>query len=120
MAKNGVILLVTIILLCGWTQGVHAYTYTYHNKTDHVIRVNVRLYDDADKTAPIEPRGSYAVSTRFLLKSWTVEVYSDNHWLRVLELTCDVLPGDHTFSILVEEVKGSDGKIKRSWQVVNQ
>ena len=108
------------ILLFGVTQLAHAYTYTYKNKTDHRIRVNVRLYEEGDRVYEIEAQGSCQVSTHSLLKNWTVDLFLENSWRQVLELNCDMFPGDHPFSIYVKEIRGPDGALERKWIVENQ
>ena len=39
---------------------------------------------------------------------------------QVLQLTCDMLPGDHAFSIYIVERKGPDNAVNRRWRVVNE
>lgn len=119
MRRAGIIL-VALVLLGAATHAACAYTYTYHNKTDHLIKIDVQLYGDANRVAEIGPNQSYAISTTFLIKSWTVAVFLDNRWQQALELTCDLLPGDHTFSIHVKEIRGGDRKIRQDWYVIKQ
>ena len=118
--KTGMIVLVTLFFLFVGTGDLYAYTYTYNNRTGYLIRVTVKFYDDADKTGQIQANESLAFSTLFLLKSWVVEVILDNRWQEVLNLTCDMLPGNHTFSIYVTEVKDLNGTVSRSWYAINQ
>jgi len=118
--KTGMIVLVTLFFLFVGTGDLYAYTYTYNNRTGYLIRVTVKFYDDADKTGQIQANESLAFSTLFLLKSWVVEVILDNRWQEVLNLTCDMLPGNHTFSIYVTEVKDLSGTVSRSWYAINQ
>lgn len=119
MAKT-IVLLIAAILIFGIAQVAHTYTYTYKNKTDHRIRVSVRLYEEGDRNCEIEPQGSCRVSTRSLLKNWTVDVFLEDSWRPVLELNCDMLPGDHPFSIYAKEIRGPDGALERKWIVENQ
>jgi hypothetical protein len=114
--RRAAIIIATIVLFCTATHTVCAYTYTYYNKTDLSVRIDIQLYDDLNKGAEIAAHGSHIISTRSLIKSWTVDVFLDNKWQQALELTCDLLPGDHTFSIYVEEI----GEGKRDWYVIKQ
>jgi hypothetical protein len=109
-----------LIFLCAVIGNVCAYTYTYSNKTGHLIKVIVQLYDDADKTGQIEANESYTVSTKSLLKSWIAEVFLENRWQEILNMTCDLLPGNQTFSIYVDEVKDGNGIVKRTWNALNK
>jgi hypothetical protein len=118
--RRAVILLLTAILLFAGSQLVNAYTYTYSNKTDHRIRVSVRLYEEADRSCDIEAGGSCEVSTKALLKSWGVEAFLDNSWRLGQEMTCDMLPGDHPYSIYLNEVRAPDGKAALEWYVEHQ
>lgn len=117
--RRGIIILAALVLFCAGTGDLYAYTYTYNNRTGYLIRVNVQLYDGADETAEIEANRSHAVSTGFLLKSWTAEAFLGNKWQQVLNLTCDFLPGNQTFSIYVSEVKNADGVTSRSWNAIS-
>jgi hypothetical protein len=117
--RREMIVLVALILFFAGTGDLSAYTYIYSNRTGYPIKVTVQLYDDADKTGRIEADALYTISTRFLLKSWIAEVFLDNQWQQVLNLTCDFLPGNHTFTIYVNEVKGPDGKVNRDWYAIN-
>jgi hypothetical protein len=94
---------------------LYAYTYTYNNRTDYLIKVTVRFYGDVDKTSQIKANESYIISTKFLLKSWTAEAFLDNEWQQILDLTCDFLLGNHTFFIYVREVQDANGVASRSW-----
>lgn len=116
---SGMIILAAIILFCAGMEDVYAYTYTYHNRTGYLIRVSVQLYHDADKIGQIEANKSYAISTAFFLKSWTAEAFLDNEWQQVLNLTCDFLPGNHTFSIYASEVQDANGVVSRSWIAIS-
>jgi hypothetical protein len=118
--RNGMIILAAIILFCAGTGDAYAYTYIYHNRTGHLIRISVQLYDDVDKTGQIEANKSYAISTKSLLKSWTAEAFLNNKWQQILNLTCDFLPFNHTFSIYVSEAKASNSTVKRSWYAINK
>jgi hypothetical protein len=113
-------MMVTIALLCAGVHGLCAYTYTYNNKTDLLLRIDVKLYDDADKSGEIAANRSHSVSTKFLIRSWSIEVFLDGKWQQALELTCDLLPGDHTFSIYVKEIREGDGGTKQDWYVIKQ
>ncbi|MBP1733000.1 MAG: hypothetical protein H6Q55_3429 [Deltaproteobacteria bacterium] len=114
--RRTAIVLVMLVLLGAGAHTVCAHTYTYHNNTNHLVRIDVQLYDDANSVAEIAGHKSHTISTRSLIKSWTVAVFLDNEWQQALELTCDLLPGDHTFSIYVREI----GEGKRDWYVIKQ
>ncbi len=116
--RRGMIVLTAVFILCVGVADVSAYTYTYYNRTGYGIKLKVELYDDGDKTIHIEANGSQAITTKFLLKSWIAEVFLDNKCNQILHLTCDFLPGDHTFSIFVKEMKGSKGESSQSWNVI--
>jgi hypothetical protein len=118
ITRNGLVVLAALVFFCAAIGDLWAYTYTYHNRTDHTIRVIARFYDDADKTAQIEAKKSYVISTPSLLKSWVTEAFLDNNWEQVLNLTCDLLPGNHIFSIYVKEVKNGGGDTGRAWSVI--
>jgi hypothetical protein len=105
---------VLLILFCAMGNA-HAYTYTYNNGTDYPVRVTAQLYDDADKSGELEAHGSWVVSSKSLLKSWTADALIDNSWQQILNMTCDLLPGDHRFSIYFDENKEADGRVMRSW-----
>ena len=109
---------VLLLLLCAVVSNAFAYTYTYTNGTSYKVRVFVQLYDDADKTAEIEPNGSYVISSTSLLKSWTAEAFLEDSWQRVLDMTCDLLPGNHTFSIYFDEKNDPAGKVMRTWNAL--
>ena len=114
------IVVVAIIFLYVTMGSVNAYTYTYSNRSGHPIKVIVQLYDDVDKTGQIEANESYTVSTKSLLKSWIAEVFLENRWQQILNMTCDLLPGNQTFSIYVDEVKDPSGIITRTWNALNK
>ncbi len=120
MVIKKTIALLAVILLLGVAQSVHAYTYTYSNRTDHRIRVIVRLYEEGERSCEIDAGGSCEVSTRALLKSWGVEVFLENSWRLGQEMTCDMLPGDHPFSIYLNEVRAPDGASALKWYVEHQ
>ena len=120
MTRRTVLLLSAILLLFGGAELAHAYTYTYNNKTAHRIRVSVRLYDEADRICEIEAGGSCEISTKALLKSWGLEAFLDNSWRLPQEMTCDMLPGDHPYSIHLNEVRTPDGKAGLEWYVEHQ
>ena len=107
-----------IILVCALIGDAHAYTYTYNNGTDYRIRVTVELYDDADKTGELQTKGSYIISSKALLKNWNAEVFLDEKWQQVLTMTCDLLPGNHTFTIYMDEKKEPDGTVTRTWNAL--
>ena len=117
--KKGITILVGLILFCVGIGDLHAYTYTYINRTGYLMKVNIQLYDDTDQVGNLKAHESHAISTGFLLKSWSAEVFLDDKWQQVLNLTCDFLPGNHTFSIHVKEVRGQDGKVNRDWYAVD-
>ena len=96
----------------------YTYTYTYNNGTGYPIKVVVQLYDDADKTAELKANGSYVISSKSLLKSWTADAFLDNKWQQILNMTCDLLPGNHTFSIYVDEKRDPDGVVTRVWNAL--
>jgi hypothetical protein len=110
--------LLAALLVVVWTVMAGAYTYTYNNGTGYRIKVTAQLYDDADQTGELEANGSYVISSKFLLKSWTAEVFLDNKWEQVLNMTCDLLPGNHTFSIYFDESKDSGGTVTRIWNAL--
>ncbi|MGD0237752.1 MAG: hypothetical protein ABSC55_24885 [Syntrophorhabdales bacterium] len=106
------------LLILVWVGIADAYTYTYNNGTGYPIKVTAQLYDDADKTGELEANGSYTISSKFLLKSWTAEVFLNNKWQQILNMTCDLLPGNHTFSIYVDEKGDPDGVVTRIWNAL--
>ena len=122
--KNGIdlrkyiVVAALIILLSAAGGNVYAYTYTYTNGTGYPVKVTVQLYDDTDKTAELQANGSYTISSKSLLKSWVAEVFLEDRWQEVLNMTCDLLPGDHTFSIYVDEKKDTDGVLIRTWNAL--
>jgi len=116
--RNGVVVLAAVFILCVGTANLSAYTYTYYNRTGYDIRFKVELYDDGDKTIHIGANDSRAITTKSLLKSWIAEVFLDNQWNQILNLTCDFLPGDHTFSIYVKEKKSNKGALSQDWNVI--
>jgi hypothetical protein len=107
--------LLMIVLVAG---KVYAYTYTYNNGTDYPVRVFAQLYDDADKVGEMEAGGSYTISSKALLKSWTADALIENRWRQVLNMTCDLLPGNHAFSIYFDEKKNADGTVTRTWNAL--
>lgn len=119
--KRGLVIVTSFVLLCAAAANLGAYTYTYSNRTGYLIKVTVRLYDeDAEKTGQIEAEASYTVSSNSLLKSWTADAYLNNEWQQILDMTCDLLPGNQIFSIYVDERKDSSGTISRSWNAFNK
>jgi len=114
--KKGIIIVAALYLfIAGAAEELYAYTYTFHNRTGHFIKVIVEVYDEEDRVSEIETQGSYSVSTGLLLKSWKVEVFLDNRWEQVMHNTCDLLPGNHAFSVHADETKGPAGRVERNW-----
>jgi hypothetical protein len=118
--RKGIIVLVTLTLFMTGVKDLYAYTYTYHNKTCYLIKVIVEVYNGEDKTIQVEPNGFFSFSTDLLLKSWRAEAFLDNQWQRILHLTCDFLPGSHSFSVRVDETRDPDGTVTRNWYSTNQ
>jgi hypothetical protein len=119
--RKGLVVTAAILFVCVAAGNLGAYTYTYSNRTGYLIRVTVRLYDDgSQKREQMEPNVSFTVSSKSLLKSWTADAYLDNDWHQVLDMTCDLLPGNQTFSIYVDEKKDSSGTITRAWNALNK
>lgn len=116
--RKKLIFLVALFIAILTAGDLFAYTYIYNNRTDYGIRLTVGLYDDGDKIIHIEANNSATITTKFLLKSWIAEALIGSKWNQVLHLTCDFLPGDHTFSIYVKEVKNNDGELKQNWNVI--
>jgi hypothetical protein len=116
--SKSLILLAGIIIFSARAGALHGYTYTYHNRTDYPIRVNIQLYGDADQSGLTENRRPYTVSTGLLLKSWSAEVLIDATWRLILHLTCDFLPGNQVFTLFVQETSGPDGTVIRSWSAI--
>jgi hypothetical protein len=112
----GLAVLITIVLAA--SGDAHAYTYTYTNETDYLIKVAAQLYEDTDKTGELQAKDSYTISSKALLKSWTAEVFLDDKWQQVLTMTCDLLPGNHTFTIYMDEKKEPDGAVTRTWNAL--
>jgi len=117
--KKGIIVLVTLTLFIAGIQNLYAYTYTYNNRVPYLIKVILEVYNGEDRTNQIEPNGSYDFSTDLLLKSWRAEVFLDNQWQQILHLTCDFLPGNHSFSIHVDETRDQRGTVTRNWYTTN-
>ena len=78
----------------------------------------IHLKANRDQTGELEANGSYVISSKFLLKSWTADVFLDNKWEQVLNMTCDLLPGNHTFSIYFDEKKDPGGTVTRTWNAL--
>ena len=116
--RKKLIFLVALFIAILTAGDLFAYTYIYNNRTDYGIRLTVGLYDDGDKIIHIEANNSATITTKFLLKSWIAEVLIGSKWDQVLHLTCDFLPGDHTFSIYVKEVKNNEGELSQNWNVI--
>ncbi|MEW6533038.1 MAG: hypothetical protein AB1473_19565 [Thermodesulfobacteriota bacterium] len=118
--RTGIIVVVTLLIFGAAVENLYAYTYTYNNRTIYLIRISVQLYDDPGGTGRIEVSKSYSISSKSLLKSWTAEAFVDNSWQQILNFTCDFLPGDHTFSIYVNEAKDANGKASRTWHATSE
>lgn len=116
--RSGVIVLAAVFILCVGTADLSAYTYTYYNRTGYGIRLKAELYDGGAKTIHIKANDSQAITSKSLLKSWIAEFFLDNQWNQILNLTCDFLPGDHTFSIYVKEKKSNNGVLSQDWNVI--
>jgi hypothetical protein len=116
--KRGIVVVAALVFLFSAMGNVYAYTYTFSNGTDYLIKVAAQLYEDTDKPAELQAKGVYTISSKSLLKSWTAEVFLDDKWQRVLNMTCDLLPGNHTFSIYVDEKKEPDGEVTRTWNTL--
>ncbi len=113
-----IVVFAALMLVCVSAAQAHAYTYTYHNKTTYPVKVVAQLYDEADRSGEIKASESFAFSTKALLKSWVAEALIDGKWQRVLDMTCDLLPGNHTFFVYVEEAVGPDGRVGRNWNAI--
>jgi hypothetical protein len=118
--RKGIIVLATLTLFMAGVKDLHAYTYTYHNKTCYLIKVIVEVYNGEDRANQVEPNGSLSFSTDLLLKSWKAEAFLDNRWQQVLHLTCDFLPGSHAFSVYVNETTDPGGTVSRNWYSTDQ
>jgi hypothetical protein len=116
--RSGVVVLAAVFIVCVGIADLSAYTYTYYNRTGYGIRLKVELYNDGDNTIHIKANDSQAITTKSLLKSWIAEVFTDDKWNQILNLTCDFLPGDHTFSIYVKEKKSNNGALSQDWNVI--
>lgn len=116
--RKKVIFLVALFITFLTATDLFAFTYIYNNRTDYGIRLTVGLYDDADKIINIEANNSATITTKYLLKSWIAEVLIGGKWNQALHLTCDFLPGDHAFSIYVQEIVNNDGELSQSWNVI--
>ncbi len=108
----------SFFLFLGSTGLLFAYTYTFRNETAYPLRVTIELYDEGAKAERIAPEKTYEVSSQSLLKSWKADAFLDGQWQQVLYLTCDLLPGNHGFSITVEETPGAGGTVNRSWSAL--
>jgi hypothetical protein len=113
--RSGIVAVALLFTFCATIGDLSAYTYTYSNRTGYLVKVTVRLYDDAENTGQIKPDESYTVSSKSLLRSWTADVFLDNKWQQILDMTCDLLPGNQTFSIYVDEAKDASGLVTRTW-----
>lgn len=109
---------VLLVLFCATARMGHAYTYTYGNGTEYPVRVTAQLYDDTDNAGELQAKGSYTISSKALLKSWTADAFIENKWQQVLNMTCDLFPGNHTFSIYFDENKNPTGHITRIWNAL--
>ncbi len=110
--------LAAVVLFWALAGNAYAFTYTYSNGTSYPIRVSAQLYDDADKVGELEANGTYTISSKSLLKSWSADALIENRWQQVLNMTCDLLPGNHAFSIYVDEKKNPDGTATRTWNAL--
>jgi hypothetical protein len=113
--RKGIIVMVTLTILVTGTKSLYAYTYMYHNKTGYLIRVIVEVYQGEDRINLIESNEFHSFVTDLLLKSWRAEAFLDNRWKQILHLTCDFLPGNHSFSIYVNETMDPHGTVTRDW-----
>ncbi len=113
-----IVILSALTFICMGMGHAYGYTYTYHNKTGYTVRIIVQLYDEASRSSEIKADESCAFSTKALLKSWVAEALIDNKWQGVLDTTCDLLPGNHTFFIYVDEARGPDDAVKRNWNAI--
>jgi hypothetical protein len=120
MKKNLIMAGVLCLLVAGVTDDLHAYTYTFQNRTGYLVRVVVELYDGEGGTSEIDAHGSYALSTPLLLKSWKVEAFHGGRWEPVMNNTCDMLPGNHAYSIHVDEKREPSGAVTRGWHSAYQ
>ncbi len=111
-------ILAALIFICTGMRHAYGYTYTYNNKTAYPVRVIAQLYDEASRSSEIKTNESYSFSTKALLKSWVAEALIENKWQRVLDMTCDLLPGNHTFFIHVDETRGPNGAVNRTWNAI--
>jgi hypothetical protein len=103
------------LIVAGVADNLYAYTYAFHNRTGHLIKVIVEVYDGEDRVSEVEAYGSYSFSTGLLLKSWKVEAFLENRWEQVMHNTCDLLPGNHTFSVHADETREPGGRVERNW-----
>jgi hypothetical protein len=39
----------------------------------------------------------------------------DNQWEQVMHNTCDLLPGNHAFSVHADETREPGGRVERNW-----
>ncbi len=118
--RRGIIVLGTLTLFIVGMSDLCAYTYTYNNRTCYLIKVIVEVYNGKDRINQIEPNGSYGFSTDLLLKGWKAEAFLDNRWQQILHLTCDFLPGSHSFSVYVDETRDLCRTVTRNWYSTNQ
>jgi hypothetical protein len=116
--RRRVAIAAVIILFCVGMGHVYGYTYTYNNNTAYPVRVIVQLYDEADRAGKVDADEPYVLSTKALLKSWIAETFLENKWQRVLDMTCDLLPGNHIFFIYVNETRDPNGVVIRSWNAI--
>jgi hypothetical protein len=111
-------ILAALIFFCVGMGRLYGYTYTYNNRTAYPVRLIVQLYEEADRSGEMGTSKSYAFATKALLKSWIAEAFLENKWQQVLDMTCDLLPGDHSFFIYVNESKDPNGATNRSWNAI--
>jgi hypothetical protein len=112
-------LLAAVVLLGTVAGDCYAYTYRFINGSPYPISVTVRLYDGTARTAELAPNTAHSVTTDALLQDWEAKALLDNAWQQVLHLTCDFLPGNHTFSVRVTETAQPGGTVDRHWQAVS-
>jgi hypothetical protein len=113
--RKGIIVFMTLTILLIGTRNLYAYRYMFSNSTRYFIKVTAKIYNGEDRNNQIEPNRSYTFSTDQLLKSWKAEAFLGNQWKQVLHLTCDFLPGNHSFSIHVDETTDPHGTLARDW-----
>jgi hypothetical protein len=109
-----------VLLLVPSLQGAASYTYTFKNESGIPVRVTVELYDDPSRQNRLEPGTAWSFSAPSLLRHWKVDAHLHNEWQEVLFLTCDVLPGDQTFTIVVGQATDEKGRNTLYWTARNE